>query len=119
MMANHTGRYTTTYDELQRKRSVITPVGKIITSSYDATSRRTQMNVDEAGGGAPTPTMPITSWPLSRTRRMTAPVSAMTMVDEEHLRNVPTAPRRRITDATECRESLNVQGDQKDEPNCY
>ena len=48
-MANQTGRYTTTYDPLQRKRTVVTPVGKAITYSYDALSRKSQMNVLDAG----------------------------------------------------------------------
>jgi len=50
MMANHTGRYTMTYDDLRRKQTVVTPVGKLITYQYDALSRRTQMNVASAGG---------------------------------------------------------------------
>ena len=48
-MANQTGRYTTTYDTLQRKQTVVTPVGKVITYSYDDLSRKTQMNVASAG----------------------------------------------------------------------
>jgi len=48
-MANQTGRYTTTYDPLQRKQTVVTPVGKTITYSYDALSRKSQMQVQDAG----------------------------------------------------------------------
>jgi len=48
-MANHTGKYTLTYDTLQRKQTVVTPVGKVITYSYDALSRKSQMQVLDAG----------------------------------------------------------------------
>ena len=48
-MANQTGRYTTTYDSLQRRRTVVTPAGKVITYSYDSLSRKSQMNVADAG----------------------------------------------------------------------
>ncbi|QDU39654.1 tRNA3(Ser)-specific nuclease WapA precursor [Maioricimonas rarisocia] len=44
MMANSTGRYTTTYDELSRRRSVSTPAGHVLTYSYDSLSRRAELD---------------------------------------------------------------------------
>ncbi|WP_437202984.1 RHS repeat domain-containing protein [Planctomicrobium sp. SH664] len=49
VMANATGRYTTTYDELNRKRSVTQPSGAILTYSYQAAGQRRQLQAAGAG----------------------------------------------------------------------
>ncbi|MEW4526647.1 RHS repeat-associated core domain-containing protein [Maioricimonas sp. JC845] len=44
MMANTTGSYTATYDELSRRRSVSTPAGHVLTYAYDSLSRRVELH---------------------------------------------------------------------------
>ncbi|MBX3437907.1 MAG: hypothetical protein KF861_10485 [Planctomycetaceae bacterium] len=44
MMANDTGRYTSTYDDLSRRRSVTNPAGQRITYTYNALSQRICMS---------------------------------------------------------------------------
>ncbi|MFG0294323.1 MAG: RHS repeat domain-containing protein [Maioricimonas sp. JB045] len=44
MMANTTGSYTATYDEVSRRRSVSTPAGHVLTYAYDSLSRRVELH---------------------------------------------------------------------------